>query len=82
MQLDSNRVDIVIKDISLTSTTGLGIMSHAQAKWPQLPVILVTGYLGKTAAEQIINEHVEYIPKPIDRERLLAAVDRFVSHRK
>lgn len=80
--LDSHRFDLVITDLALPNTTGFGIISHAQAKWPQLPVILVTGYLGKTAAEQIINEHVEYIPKPIDRERLLAAVDRFVSHRK
>jgi len=71
--------DLVITDLGLPNTTGSGIIMHAHAKWPQLPVILITGYLGKTAAQQLLNEYVEYIPKPLDRDRLLATVDRFVS---
>ena len=77
--LDAQRFDLVITDLGLPNTTGSGIIMHAHAKWPQLPVILITGYLGKTAAQQLLNEYVEYIPKPLDRDRLLATVDRFVS---
>lgn len=77
--LDTQRFDLVITDLALPHTTGFGIISHAHAKWPRLPIILITGYLGRTAAEQILNEYVEYIPKPIDRDRLLASVNRFVS---
>lgn len=80
--LDTQRFDLVITDLALPNTTGFGIISHAHAKWPGLPVILITGYLGKTAAQQILNENVQYIPKPIDRDRLLATVDRLVSNRK
>jgi len=77
--LDAQRFDLVITDLGLPNTTGFGIIMHAHAKWPQLPVILITSYLGKTAAQQLLNEYVEYIPKPLDRDRLLATVDRFVS---
>ena len=77
--LDAQRFDLVITDLGLPNITGSGIIMHAHAKWPQLPVILITGYLGKTAAQQLLNEYVEYIPKPLDRDRLLATVDRFVS---
>jgi DNA-binding NtrC family response regulator len=77
--LDNQRFDLIITDLALPHTTGFGIIAHAHAKWPRLPIILITGYLGRTAAEQILNEYVEYIPKPIDRDRLLATVNRFVS---
>ena len=76
--LDTQRFDLIITDLALPNTTGFGIIAHAHAKWPRLPIILITGYLSKTAAEQVLNEYVEYIPKPIDRDRLLATVDRFV----
>lgn len=77
--LDAQRFDLVITDLALPNTTGFGIISHAHAKWPRLPIILITGYLGKTAAEEVLNEYVEYIPKPIDCDRLLSTVNRFVS---
>lgn len=76
--LDTQRFDLIITDLALPNTTGFGIIAHAHAKWPRLPIILITGYLSRTAAEQVLNEYVEYIPKPIDRDRLLATVDRFV----
>lgn len=66
--LDTQPFDLIITDLALPNTTGLGIILHAHAKWPRLPIILITGYLAGTAAEQVLNEYVEYIPKPVDRE--------------
>jgi DNA-binding NtrC family response regulator len=78
--LDAQRFDLVITDLGLPNTTGFGIISHAHAKWPQLPVILITGYLGTATAQQLLNEYVKYIPKPVDRDRLLATVNGFMSN--
>lgn len=77
--LDAHRFDLVITDLGLPHTTGFGIISHVRKKWPRLPVILVTGYLSEHAAKTVLDERVEFIPKPIDQNRLSEVVDRFLT---
>src|SRR5262245_33754703 len=77
--LDIYQFDLVITDLALPHTTGFGLISHIRRKWPLMPIILVTGYLSPQAGKQILDEFVEFIPKPVDRERLVATVNRFVS---
>jgi two-component system response regulator FlrC len=76
--LDTQSFDLVITDLALPKTTGFGLISHIRLKWPRLPVILVTGYLSPDAGKKILDEFIEFIPKPIDRNRLIATVNRFV----
>jgi CheY-like chemotaxis protein len=77
--LDTHQFDLVITDLALPHTTGFGIIHHVREKWPRLPVILVTGYLSEHAAKTVLDERVEFIPKPIDQNRLSEAVDRFLT---
>ena len=81
--LDSRQFDLVITDLPLPHTTGFGIISYIRTKWPGLPIILVTAYLSPDAAKKVLDAFVEYIPKPVDRDQLIATVNRFVlpSHR-
>lgn len=81
--LDSRQFDLVITDLALPHTTGFGIISYIRTKWPGLPIILVTAYLSPDAAKKVLDAFVEYIPKPVDRDQLIATVNRFVlpSHR-
>ena len=76
--LDTHQFDRVITDLALPNTTGFGLISHIRVKWPRLPIILVTGYLSPNAAKKILDEFVEFIPKPVDRNRLVATVNRLV----
>jgi CheY-like chemotaxis protein len=76
--LDTHQFDLVITDLALPNTTGFGIISYIRTKWPSLPIILVTAYLSPDAAKTILDEFVEFIPKPVDRDQLIATVNRFV----
>ena len=76
--LDTHQFDLVITDLALPKMTGFGLISHIRRKWPRLPIILVTGYLSPNAAKKILDEFVEFIPKPVDRTQLIATVNRFV----
>ena len=77
--LDTHQFDLVITDLALPNTTGFGVISHVRMKWPCLPIILVTAYLSPDAGKKILDEFVEFIPKPVDRTRLIATVNRLVS---
>ena len=77
--LDTHQFDLVITDLAMPKMTGFGLISHIRRKWPRLPIILVTGYLSPHAGKKILDEFVEFIPKPVDRNRLVATVNRFLA---
>ena len=77
--LDARPFDLVITDLAMPKTTGFGLISHIRLKWPRLPIILVTGYLSPQAGKQILDDFVEFIPKPVNRDQLVAAVNRRVT---
>lgn len=76
--LDSRCFDLVVTDLALPNTTGFGVIAHIRKKSPRLPIILVTGYLAPSAAKAVLDEFIEFIPKPVDRDRLIAAVNRLM----
>lgn len=76
--LDIHCFDLVLTDLALPNTTGFGVIAHIRKKSPRLPIILVTGYLAPSAAKAILDEFIEFIPKPVDRDQLIAAVNRLV----
>ena len=76
--LDVYEFDLVVTELALPYNTWFGIISHIRRKWPRLPIILVTGYLSPHVRKTILDEFVEFIPKPVDRDRLVATVNRLV----
>lgn len=67
--------DIVISDIRMPVMDGLELTAILRRKYPALPVLLCTAFTDTTYLLKAIELGVAaYIPKPIDTERLLAAV--------
>ncbi len=69
-------VDLVVSDIRMPGRDGLSLLQEVVEKRPGLPVIIMTAYhdLDNTIAA-MQGGAVDYIPKPIDIEKLDAAVD-------
>ena len=75
--LDSFHLELVITDFVMPNMNGFQLTAHIRQKWPDMPILLTSGYLSPEIAKVISGwSGVEFIPKPIDTPAFLAAVDR------
>jgi signal transduction histidine kinase len=74
--LESGGIDLILSDYSLPTFDGLSAIKIAQARWPGLPVILVSGTLGEELAiDSLKNGATDYVLKE-RLSRLAPAVRR------
>jgi DNA-binding NtrC family response regulator len=57
---------------------GYALVARIRAKWPNMPIILTSGYLSPDAAKTMMNGSVEFIPKPLDAAALIAIIQRLM----
>lgn len=69
--------DLVISDILMPKLNGYALVARIRAKWPNLPVVLMSGFLSQDAAKRM-NGSVEFLPKPINPEALIQIVQQLV----
>ncbi len=75
----SNRPDVVISDIRMPVMDGLELAASLRKELPDLPLLFCTAFTDTDFLLKAIELGVSaYIPKPIDTERLLAAVRQAV----
>ena len=76
--LERGGIDLVLSDFSLPSFNGFSAIATVRARWPDLPVILVSGSLGEElAVDSLKNGATDYVLK--DRLfRLAPAVRRAI----
>ena len=78
--IEDNEYDAVICDIGLPGMSGVALARQVRRRWPEVPIILVTGDPRlDTALEAFEIGVVEYLPKPIDAVRLASTVNRAVN---
>ncbi|MEI7778579.1 MAG: response regulator [Actinomycetes bacterium] len=72
--------DLLITDLVLPGRNGLNLADEAQDHHGGLPVIVVTAHPSfETAVEAVRAGVSDFLVKPLDADRLLAAVDRALS---
>ena len=75
--LEREEFFMVITDARLGGMSGYEFLGKARAKWPELPVAMITAYATpKLAVEAIQAGAIDYLPKPFAPEELLHAVAR------
>jgi DNA-binding NtrC family response regulator len=73
--LDQERFQMMISDVRMPGLSGLETLRRARQKHAILPVLLVTAYADiKEAVGAMRDGAVNYLPKPIDLDELLASV--------
>jgi signal transduction histidine kinase len=74
--LERGGIDLIFSDFSLPAFDGLSATKIAQARWPNIPVILVSGTLGEELAiDSLKNGATDYVLKE-RLSRLVPAVRR------
>ncbi len=75
-------LDVIVTDINMPKVNGLEAINFFQQEWPHVPLIVMTGYPNlETAKELMKNGLVDYLVKPVDKEKLVAAVEKGMSQR-
>jgi two-component system response regulator FlrC len=69
---------LVLTDVQMPGMDGHALLRSLKARWPEVPVLLMTAYGQIDLAVQAMREGAaDYLPKPFEPDRLLAAVARY-----
>ena len=67
--------DLILTDLRLPDSDGIGLMSEFKTAYPQIPVVLMTGYSDvNTAVKAIKNGAADYISKPFNPDEVLLVI--------
>lgn len=71
-ELNRRPVDLVISDFLMPDMNGLQFLKSVKELYPEIPLVLLTGYADKENAIRAINEIglFQYIEKPWDNEQI------------
>ncbi len=83
MVLSSRPVDLVVSDIQMGEMSGLTLLKSIKAKYPNMPVLLMTAYATIDDAVQAMRDGAtDYLSKPFAPEVLLNLVGRYAPAQK
>src|ERR1017187_10037890 len=69
--------DLVLSDLMMAEMDGIALLERAKERYPGMPIVMVTTVHDISVALQALrNGAYDYLPKPFEREQLLATVRR------
>lgn len=72
-------LDTIICDIRMPKVNGVEAIAYFRSQFPSVPVIVLTGHPDPALATALLKQGVvEYLTKPIEPEKLVAAVTKAV----
>src|SRR5581483_48590 len=82
-QIEENDYDAIVSDIKMPGMDGLALLAKIQKLRPETPTLLITGHGEHDLAVQALRGGAyDFIQKPIDRDYLIAALNRAIqTHR-
>lgn len=81
--LHAQPVELVLLDLNMPHLDGETLMPMIARDFPEIPVLIVTGTLDvETAVQCMKSGAFDYIVKPVEEERLLAAIQRAMAFRR
>jgi len=75
--LEEHPADVVVTDWKMPGMDGLTLLRRLRARWPAMPVVLLTAYGSVPSAVAAMREGAfDYVTKPFDNDELRALVAR------
>lgn len=79
--LQTEQVDILLSDVKMPYMNGLELSKHVREQYPDLPIIIFSGYNDFSYAREAIRYGVlDYVLKPVDPQEFHKTLEKVVSH--
>ena len=76
-------LDVIISDIRMPKINGVEAINYFQEQWPRVPLIVLTGFPDMEMATGFIKAGiVDYLVKPVEKEKLIASVTKAMEQRE
>ena len=72
--LEKSCFDLIITDLRMPNLDGIAFAVRARARWPHIPVVLMSGYFSEAAWKLVSEVFGGFIQKPINREILIRII--------
>lgn len=70
-------VDVIICDVRMPKIGGVEAIAYFRKEFPSTPIIVLTGFPDVDLAVKFLKEGVvEYLVKPVEKEKLIEAVEK------
>jgi len=81
--LTNHQIDLVLTDYKMPKVNGLDFIRHLRSHYPDIPVIMITGYPSIEGAVEAVKVGAEeYLSKPFTDEELFLAIDKAIAKRR
>jgi len=81
--LQSGPADLLVSDMVMQKMSGLALLQEVKRQWPDLPVIMVTGFGSiQTAVEAMHRGAADYLTKPANNDELMLKIRRVLEGRR
>ena len=81
--LQDESCDLLLSDLVMEHTSGMELLKTVKSRWPDLSVIMVTGFASiSTAVEAMRLGAADYLTKPINNAEMVIKVQRAVESRQ
>jgi two-component system, chemotaxis family, chemotaxis protein CheY len=75
-------VDAILCDVRMPTINGVEAIAYFRREYPSIPVIVLTGYPDVKLAVEFMKEGVvEYLVKPVEKEKLIETVMKAIQRR-
>lgn len=79
--LEQELCDVIVTDVMMPGEDGIKFLARVHERWPDLPVIIMTGYAQlQMAVNAIKNGAFDFVHKPFDFGYLRKIVERAIRH--
>ncbi len=79
---NSLTVDAIICDVRMPKINGIEAVAYFRREYPSTPVVVLTGYPDlKLAVDFLKSGVVEYLVKPVEKEKLIETVNKAAGQR-
>jgi two-component system cell cycle sensor histidine kinase/response regulator CckA len=79
---DGETIDLLISDVVMPMMDGPTLVRHARERFPDLPILFMSGYAEEQLRRSIDLDRVAFLPKPFSVQQLGGAARDALSFRK